>query len=155
MMGKTVPYFILLLLMACLGPVTGYAATEIYKWVDENGQTHYSERPVDENASKIEIERPPETDSETLKRAEQREKMLRIYEEERLQKKQEDLKAQQKEEKRKQQCSQAKSRLERLSYDVPLYRIDEKGERVYLSDEDRNSEKEYWQKQVNKLCGAK
>ncbi len=143
---------LLITLISCFGTLTSHAATEVYKWVDENGQTHYGEKPSDENASKIKIRRPAGADSETVRRVEQREKLLQIYEEERQLKKQEDLKARQEQEKRKRQCSYARSRVEKLAIDVPLYRLDEKGERVYLSDKDRSSEKAYWQEQVTKFC---
>lgn len=34
-----------------------YAATQVYKWVDENGVTHYSDQPH-ENAAKVEVREP-------------------------------------------------------------------------------------------------
>ncbi len=43
-----------LILVACSA---AWAATTVYKWVDENGVTHYSDQPH-ENAAKVEVREP-------------------------------------------------------------------------------------------------
>lgn len=44
-----------LILVACSAAAS--AATTVYKWVDENGVTHYSDQPH-ENAAKVEVREP-------------------------------------------------------------------------------------------------
>ncbi len=50
-------------------------ATAIYKWIDENGDIHYSDTPQDQLAKKIAIR--PEPDTKEIEQAKQREKILR------------------------------------------------------------------------------
>ncbi len=50
-------------------------ATAIYKWIDKNGDTHYSDTPPDRLAKKIDIR--PEPDAKEIEQAKQREKILR------------------------------------------------------------------------------
>jgi hypothetical protein len=39
------------------GSVAAFAGTTVYKWVDENGVTHYSDQPH-ENAAKVDVREP-------------------------------------------------------------------------------------------------
>ena len=76
--------------------------SEIYKWVDENGNVHFDDRPGGGNKEKIEIKTTntsASTDTELQERVEQEKKLLEIYEEERQEKKL--IKAEQREEKMK------------------------------------------------------
>lgn len=50
-----------LTLFACS---VAFAATTVYKWVDENGVTHYSDQPH-ENAAKVEVREPTTYSSKT------------------------------------------------------------------------------------------
>lgn len=46
----------------CWAAATGWADDNIYRWVDEDGVTHFSDRPVDADAEQIEL---PKTNTPT------------------------------------------------------------------------------------------
>ncbi|HEY5703816.1 MAG TPA: DUF4124 domain-containing protein [Gammaproteobacteria bacterium] len=138
--------------MLCCLLCTMVSAAEVYKWEDEQGRVHYSHKPPDDGADAIEIKPHHEADQATLKRIEKNEKLLRVYEEERQISKQEAMEARKEEEERRKQCTRAKKALDNLEYAGRLYRLNENGEKVFLSEEERNNEKQAIRKQMKKVC---
>lgn len=129
--------------------------SEIYKWVDENGNVHFDDRPGGGNKEKIEIKTTntsSSSDTELQERLEQEKKLLEIYEEERQEKKLK--KAEQREEKMKlkKKCAEAKDYKRTLDESYGLYFLDEKGERVKLSAEEKDAELKELNKFINKNC---
>ena len=45
------------------------SATEIYKWVDSNGRTHYGERKLYEKAKAVDVKSPPSAQQNTESRS--------------------------------------------------------------------------------------
>lgn len=145
---------IAMLLAVCAAFVP--AAHAMYKWVDEKGVTHYSETPPpDGKAQKVEIKPsgPPAGSAARPDAWKQRELDSR---QQRLQREQQDEydKAKQHNESatRKNRCNQAKRELQVLETQVPVYTLNEKGERVYLDDKDRASEIEEWKRHIRTYC---
>lgn len=129
--------------------------SEIYKWVDENGMVHFDDRPGSGNKEKIEIKTTntsSSTDTELQERVEQEKKLLEIYEEERQEKKLK--KAEQREEKMKlkKKCAEAKDYQKTLDESYGLYDLDENGERVILSEEERNAKVKELKEFIKKNC---
>ena len=138
--------------LICYLLCTTASAAEVYKWEDDQGQVHYGHKPPDDGADAIEIKPHYEADQATLKRIEKNEKLLRVYKEERQISKQEAMEARKEEEERRKQCTRAKKALDNLDYGGPLYRLNENGEKVFLSEEERNNEKQAIRKQMKKVC---
>jgi lysyl-tRNA synthetase class II len=138
--------------LICYLLCTTASAAEVYKWEDDQGQVHYGRKPPDDGATAIEIKPHHESDQATLKRIEKNEKLLRVYEEERQISKQEAMEARKEEEERRNQCTRAKKALDNLDYGGRLYRLNENGEKVFLSEEDRNKERQAIRKQMKKVC---
>jgi hypothetical protein len=87
------------------------------------------------------------------KNMEERDKMLKIYEEERNLKKEEKLKAEAEAEKMKRKCMEVKNDLDdMLQAGVRYYDLDEKGERIYLSEEEMTKRRAKLQAQYNEHC---
>ena len=133
-------FFRILITILFLSPTTGQS--EIYKWVDENGEVHFDDRPGSGNKEKIKVkttETSSSPDTELQKRVEQEKKLLEIYKEERQEKNLK--KAEQREEKKKleKRCAQAKDYQKNVDASSGLYDLDEKGERVILGDEEKNA----------------
>ena len=131
--------------MLCCLLCTMVSAAEVYKWEDEQGRVHYSHKPPDDGADAIEIKPHHEADQATLKRIEKNEKQRQIS-------KQEAMEARKEEEERRKQCTRAKKALDNLEYAGRLYRLNENGEKVFLSEEERNNEKQAIRKQMKKVC---
>lgn len=110
----------------------------VYKWVDENGKTHYSDKPLDEKAETIQIKETPQLDANHDSRVEKQQRLLKVLDEERQEAKQ--IKAEERTErlKREANCARARKDLENIKNASFLYKKsdDPRNPTVY-SDEER------------------
>lgn len=131
---------------------TGAFAQTLYKWVDEKGVTHYSEKPPeDRKAAKVEIKVEPAKPGADDWRA--REQQFRQRQIEQSQKDQ--AAAQQKaraDAERDKRCRRARESLDSLRNARRLHTLDEKGERVYLEDSQRPAEIAKWEREASEAC---
>jgi Domain of unknown function (DUF4124) len=135
------------------------AAAAMYKWVDEKGVTHYSESPPpDGKASRVELPptAPSSAPAETVQTWKDRdiEFRRRRLEQEQAQDKA-DAAAKHAAAQREGRCLQARSRLDILQSERPVYHVNERGERVYLEDQERASAIEQWRKQADTYCDGR
>lgn len=139
------------------GVACGAAHAALYKWVDEKGVTHYTqEPPPDGKATRIEPKvgaptaKPETTDTWREREVEFRRRLL---EKERAE---ESAKAgaERAQEQRRARCLEAQEELHVMSPGHPVYRINEKGERVYLEDAEREAAAKHWRGEVEKWCGS-
>lgn len=138
------------------------AGATIYKWVDEQGVTHYTATPPPrQKAKEIPIPTsPPAASPDAGQPAakswqeEEREFQKRRVEREEAEKKQkeQEAKAQQEAIARKQRCILARQNLHTLQMQKPVYSINEKGEREYLDDKMRAAEIEKLKKEIELYC---
>jgi Domain of unknown function (DUF4124) len=156
-MSAAAKRFLSVCLVASLA-VSVAGAAEIYKWTDANGNVHYGDRPADDvNAERLSIQsRPtdptriaalaqarvearsqareqasaPAADEGPVSPAEQR----RIAEERAL------------------KCNEYKNRLQSFLQSRRLYREDENGERIYLSEEETQAARSNVQSKVEEYC---
>ena len=127
-------------------------AAAVYKWVDENGVTHYSELPpADGKATKVETRTGgPSGATDDWKQRELESRKQRLEGE-----KADDYatrKSTQDAAVRSNRCAESREQVETLERARPIYRIDEHGERVYLEDKDRQRQIEQWRSQAEKYC---
>lgn len=129
---------------------------EVYKWVDENGQTRFSDKPPVQN--KFETlnmpSSPPPTTTPELsdsERIDKQKKLLQVFDEERDAKAKMQTERIEKNKKLAAQCTSARNRLEYVSTDV-IYRGDGKGGRIYYSDEERAAEIKKIQSFIQRNC---
>ncbi|MCG8435414.1 MAG: DUF4124 domain-containing protein [Gammaproteobacteria bacterium] len=121
----------------------------VYRWVDEDGKVHYSDKPV-ENAEQVTV-RAPESAGTNEERAERQAEQLKLYSTKRQQAAE---KRQQEREARKQRaadCERARERAEKLTYTRRLYDVDESGNRVYVDEEEEQRRQEA-QQEVSEYC---
>ena len=130
-------------------------AHAIYKWVDEKGVTHFSEHPPADGkkAQKIEPKvTPPSSDAKPAdwkqREQEQRKKRIEQDQKDEYQK----GKAQNDAAERKYRCNFAKRELNILEKQVPVYTVNEKGERVYMEDKDRPAEIAVHKRAISQYC---
>lgn len=130
---------------------------EIYRWVDESGKVHFSDRPNDGAAHKLQIEtregEPVDTDQQQYldEQRDQQQRLLDAYREEREAREEERLKAEERERQRSQNCAYARNRLRQ--YDgARLYQPLENGGRRYLDDNERQREMERVEEAVQRWC---
>lgn len=128
------------------------AQAQVYKWVDEKGQTHYEERPPEgKDATKMDVpapakEAPRPADSRDLKQQEQE------FRRRQLQRQQNDAAEDRKRLQREAACTEARRRLEYESQRGRFYSTDEKGEKRFRTDEEQAAVVEATRKRVEDLC---
>ena len=132
------------------------AAGEIYKWVDEDGNVHYEDRPSGMPTEERLALNYRRTDSGAVQqRVAARHDREASRAEARSQAeaaKQEAAENAAAAEERKQACERARARLETYLQSPRLYRTDADGERVYLDDEQRQEARRKAEEQVTEFC---
>jgi hypothetical protein len=129
-------HLLLLLLLTASG-----AQAEVYRWVDDQGQVHFEDRSRSQSAGGSRSYAPPAAtvDNNTPQRMEKTRKLLNAYQEERRQAREQKDKQQEQQKKRAQQCARARDNLRQYERYGSIYRLDETGKRVYLSDGEREA----------------
>ena len=131
-------------------------ASDIYKWVDADGNVHYGDRPVGDDSERMAIESRP-TDRATVSaqyqagmqaRAERVEADAEAKAE--AQKLEEEQRAEAEE--RRLKCQTARSTMERFVRSRRLYRQDESGERTYLDEAETIAARQRVEDQVAEYC---
>ena len=126
---------------------------DAYKWVDENGQVHYGEQPGNSGAEKITIRENETTKPRPIKKAEE--------DAAESEKKNTDQQTEEpgewvevppsKKEKRK-LCNEAKSDLAAINSRGRMREINEKGEYIYLTEQQRQQRISAAQKKQREFC---
>lgn len=138
----------------------------VYKWVDEQGVTHYSETPppAERKAKKIEVKPPsPASGAEggggegkSWQQKEQEfQKRQAEREEARRQQEAADTAARREAKIKEERCAAAKQNLDTLQIRRPVYWTNEKGERVYVDDRVRAVEIARMKKEIETFCKPK
>ena len=146
-----------LLTMLAVAAVSPSALGQIYKWTDEDGNVHFTDKPVEEDAERVAIQsrrtNPERVQAMVQSRAEA---AAKAAEEEAAAQPQgpteEELQAQA--ERRAQQCQKYREQLQRFVQSRRIYREDENGERVYLSEEEMQETREQTEKRVQEYCDS-
>jgi len=126
-------------------------SAEIYKWVDADGNVHFSDQPGDSKSQRVDVPKF-KTDPVLEQRQQEREDLKE------KQKAESDITAvdaeaaQKEEEQRKKNCVTARERVEQIQTVRRLFRIDESGERHDLSDEERAAALKKARDDVEKWC---
>lgn len=137
-------WWLLLILLPLL------ATAEIYRWTDAKGTLHYGERPP-AGAQKVDV-RPQviERDAATQAREERTERFFGARREEQAKTA---VEAQQKQSSRNERCRALRSNLGTLNSGRKLYYRDDKGERVFYSDEQLNTARRKIDARLAADCG--
>ena len=134
----------------------GAMASEIYKWVDEDGNVHYEDRP----SGAASEERLAMTFSRTSNSAVNERVKARLDRQATREEARATAAAAEKEAannaqaaaEQQQACERARTRLESYLQSRRLYRTDENGERVYLDDAQRQEARRKAEEQITEFC---
>ena len=137
-------------------------ASPIYKWVDDAGNVHYSDQPP---ADQIESEEltfdsgvEEDKSREYLDKLDfykakfQRQKERRLAAREKKAYQREVLQAEK--DQRMRSCLKAQENLNNLKLALPVYYVDETGQRVFLDDTERAKEIEHYEGEVITHCDS-
>lgn len=128
-------------------------AESMYKWIDEKGVTHFSsEPPPDGKGQKLEVKPSPPSSPARASGAQEWNARAIELREERLQREQGAQSAQQKAAEQTSRCVRAQSDMETLRRQIPVYSVNEQGERVYMDDAKRAAAMAAAQKAIQTYC---
>lgn len=132
--------------------ISNDSVARIYKWVDDNGKTHYTQSPPpgDIEAEEINISTKVDVESAQKELESQKEKADKLQAERQKQAEQ-DKKEKEKIAKQEARCKQAKLSL--ASYERPRVNyVDENGNRSVMEEEKRLEGLEKAKKEVSEAC---
>jgi len=115
---------------------------EVYKWVDENGKVHFSDKKTTSSAEKVEIKdstkNQPSQQQGTSNQGIDKQKYLDFLESERQDKKEKKQQQQQELAQQKRRCTNLRDQLQAYEENQSLwYNLNEEtGERSYISEEE-------------------
>ena len=134
---------------------TAALASDIYKWVDEDGNVHYGDKPIGTQSERMAIASsatdPARVNAATRATADARTAAAERREERIAD---EAARAEQRAEaeQRAQQCADARAAMQRFITARRVYQEDENGERVYLDDAERQAARDRVENQISEHC---
>ena len=141
-----------IIIMILLNVYSAYAYAEIYKWVDEQGNINYGDKPV-VNANEMAVD---VTDKGNVKisdkREKNRQKLLDAYNEDQVRENKEKKKIEKRKKKRQRDCAQAEDHMRTYDRARSLYNLDKDGNRVTLTDKERKKSTAELKKYIQKNC---
>lgn len=144
----------LIIFILLLASFTSHAGT--YRWVDENGQTHFGDRPP-QNVVTNEVRlkaAPPSVDAEALARKQRLNEFLQNSEKERETRSKVVAEQEAKAAKQKAYCEGMQARLKYLAKVSGIYELNKEGERVFVNDEENERIRKEFKARVQRECGV-
>lgn len=132
------------------------AVADVYQWTGEQGQVHFSDRPLQSDAERLQLRPAPQLKSlsgDRAQRERKRQRLLHIYQEERQERRLEAQKRKQARLSNQKKCEQARSYQARLERSSAIYEKNEKGERHYLDQRERERLMQRNQAVIEQYCG--
>jgi hypothetical protein len=136
----------------CLLLVSVNAGAEIHQCTGDDGVVQFQERPCDDTTSSFKPLTAPATGAGTDQRLDKTRRLLRAYEDERRQQREQDEQEKADKVTRTRNCHRARDHLQGITMAGNVYRIGDKGERVVLSDRERERAIERARRAVTEWC---
>lgn len=140
----------------CLITLTSLSShsAQVYKWVDENGKTHYSDKPHDENSKSIQIRKKTALAPEHDVRMQKQKRLLKVLDEERQESKKNKIAKAEEKRKRESNCNKAREKLKGIKTASFLFdKTDDPKNPVVYSNEERRKATKDAEESVQKWCG--
>ena len=140
-------------LLACL--LCGSAAvagSEIHRWVDDDGQVHFGDQPAGAESSEVKPKAAPAGTPGDSGRMDKTRRLLRAYEADRQQEREQKAQQQAQQQTRRRNCMTARDDLRQYSRSGSIYRLGEDGERIYLSEQERDTLLDRYRQAVADWC---
>ena len=126
---------------------------EIYKWKDEDGKIHYSDKPVGTDAESVKLKSAPRVDPNQASRKEKQRRLLKLLEDDREAAKKKKAEEQAEKAERKEKCLTARKELQQVRDASFLYKKsdDPLNPQVY-SEQERQEITRGLQEDIKKWC---
>ncbi|MEP1214282.1 MAG: DUF4124 domain-containing protein [Marinobacter sp.] len=144
----------LLLLLWLLVTLVAQAGT--YRWVDENGQTHFSDRPpVNTVADEVSLKAAaPSADKAASERKRRVNEFLEQSERERAERNRAEAEQQAEAAQYEARCQALRARLKFLKSVSGIYRLNNEGERVFVDDQENERLRREFRAKVQNECDS-
>lgn len=144
-----------LLLCLCLFAAP-LAMAGTYRWVDENGQTHFGDRPpANAKSDELNLDPPPaDPDNAARDRHQRMQDFLEQSEQERAERNERESRQQAVAAERQARCEALRGRLKYLKSVSRIYRVNNNGERVYVDEEENERLRREFRTRVQEECGG-
>ena len=129
-----------------------HGLAEIYKCRDAQGKVQYADKPCAGESAVFTPRAAPKVDENSEQRMRKTQRLLRAYQEESIRKKEQQAEARAEKQARKRNCASARDRYEGFMRAGRIYRLDEEGNRVIYSDEERSQTTEQAKLEVERWC---
>ena len=136
-----------------LSTPTPTLADKVYKWVDENGKTHFGDRPQGPKAEKIPVRPASVGDPTAAGRLERTNKLLDSFAADRKKRTAERAAAIAEKKEKEQKCLEAKTELKEMRTAQFVYTKNDAGEKEILSHEQRAAAEQEAVEKVAHWCG--
>ena len=141
------------LLGVVLAAAVAAAHAQVFKWVDEKGRTHYGEKPPDgTKASEVARPAPPSDPKKVQSPDAWKQKELDLRKERIERERRESKEEARSSAERERRCRHARGALDRIENVQGLYRLDDKGQRQYLTDAERDEERRKARAAIAESC---
>lgn len=126
---------------------------QMIKCVDERGVTHYTDKPPPGcKGGQVDIRPAPPISGKAQERKEDLSDAERDFQRRRIERERKDQDEARKLEAQKRRCASMHSDYQRLSSASRVYRTNEKGERVYVEDAERERRLEQLKSDISRQC---
>jgi len=143
--------------VGCLLWALPAGSAEVYRWTDEQGQVHFSQRPPPAGAEPLDLSDTAPVnsygDSGLQQRRARERRLLESYEYERERKRAREAREAEERSVAAAKCRELADYWRRLSFPGPVYLRREGGDREYLSDERRAAERARIRPAYVRHCG--
>jgi hypothetical protein len=141
----------LVVILLLSGSVSVHADT--YRWVDDSGQVHYTDQEQGGKPQGIKsYSTPSDTQAAPQDRMEKTRRLLNAYRLERQQKREQQAEQKAEQEKRRKNCNRARDNVRRYNSIGSIYQLDKDGNRVYLSEQERDSLLQRSREKIERWC---
>ncbi|VAX08347.1 hypothetical protein MNBD_GAMMA26-543 [hydrothermal vent metagenome] len=135
--------------------IISLADAKIYRWVDDQGNVHFGDKPQADNAELLKLPTTPSPSTpppSAADRKQTQQKMLDIHQEDREKKKAAKIEDKKKAKELRKQCADARDRLARYLRTSRMYENTGEGERRWFTEAERNTEIEHLRKKIKHAC---
>ena len=125
---------------------------EIYKWVDEQGNTHYGDKPV-KDSEEIDVDTAKKGHIKPDRHREEKQRnLLETYDDDNARRAEKDAKNKKKKEDLKRRCERTKDQLRRYERARYIYDYDKEGNKIILSDDQRAKDTDNLRQTIKRNC---
>jgi len=132
----------------------GLASAEVYRWVDDNGKVHFTDRPPPGRGEAVDIRPSPDADpAPSSLQVPDRQRMLDMYQHEREERQAAKAEEARQRAERERECRRTANALRRYRAGGPLYE-DRPGGRHYFTAAEKDQEMAELRQLLTRHCGG-